>query len=40
MLLYLLRHADANTLAETDDARFLSDKGLAQARKVARSWIA
>ena len=36
MLLYLLRHADANTVAETDDARFLSDKGLAQAMKVAR----
>ncbi len=36
MLLYLLRHADANTVAETDDARFLSDKGLAQATKVSR----
>ncbi|MEA3207685.1 MAG: phosphohistidine phosphatase [Chthoniobacter sp.] len=36
MLLYLLRHADADTAAESDDARCLSEKGLAQAKKVAR----
>jgi phosphohistidine phosphatase len=36
MLLYLLRHADADTVADHDDARCLSEKGLAQARKVAR----
>ncbi len=36
MLLYLLRHADADTVAESDDARCLSEKGLAQAKKVAR----
>jgi phosphohistidine phosphatase len=36
MLLYLLRHADADTVAETDDARCLSEKGLTQARKTAR----
>ena len=36
MLLYLLRHADAETPAPTDDARALSEKGLAQAKKVAR----
>jgi phosphohistidine phosphatase len=36
MLLYLLRHADADTPAPTDDARPLSEKGLAQAKKVAR----
>jgi phosphohistidine phosphatase len=36
MLVYLLRHADAATQAETDDARALSDKGQEQARKVAR----
>ena len=36
MLLYLLRHADADTIAESDDARCLSEKGLAQAKKVAR----
>jgi len=36
MLLYLLRHADADTNAESDDARCLSEKGLAQAKKVAR----
>ncbi|MEI9892422.1 MAG: phosphohistidine phosphatase SixA [Chthoniobacter sp.] len=36
MLLYLLRHADAETLAPTDDARPLSEKGIDQAKKVAR----
>jgi phosphohistidine phosphatase len=36
MLLYLLRHADADTPAPTDDARPLSEKGRAQAQKVAR----
>lgn len=36
MQLFLLRHADADTKADTDDARRLSEKGLNQARKVAR----
>jgi phosphohistidine phosphatase len=36
MLIYLLRHADAETPAATDDARALSEKGLTQARKVAK----
>lgn len=36
MLLYLLRHADADTPAASDDARTLSEKGQAQAEKVAR----
>jgi phosphohistidine phosphatase len=36
MNLFLLRHADANTEAATDDARRLSEKGIAQAKKVAR----
>ncbi len=36
MLLYLLRHADADTPAPTDDARPLSEKGHDQAKKVAR----
>src|SRR5262245_21202281 len=36
MDLYLLRHADANTEAATDDARPLSEKGISQARKVGR----
>ena len=36
MLLYLLRHADADTVAESDDARALSEKGAAQAKKIAR----
>ena len=36
MLLYLLRHADADTVAPSDDARFLSEKGLIQAKKVGR----
>ena len=35
MLLYLLRHADADTPAPSDDARALSEKGHGQARKVA-----
>jgi phosphohistidine phosphatase len=36
MNLYLLRHADANTVADTDDERPLSEKGEAQAQKVGR----
>jgi phosphohistidine phosphatase len=36
VLLYLLRHADADTPALDDDARILSEKGQAQARKVAK----
>jgi phosphohistidine phosphatase len=36
MLLYLLRHANADTVAARDDERALSEKGEAQARKVAR----
>jgi phosphohistidine phosphatase len=36
MQLYLLRHADADTIAASDEARALSDKGEAQAKKVAR----
>ena len=36
MELYLLRHADADTFAETDEARPLSEKGESQAKKVAR----
>lgn len=36
MDLYLLRHADANTVAATDDARPLSEKGISQAKKVGR----
>lgn len=36
MDLFLLRHADANTEAATDDARKLSEKGEGQAKKVAR----
>lgn len=36
MNLFLLRHADANTLADTDDGRPLSEKGIAQARKMGR----
>jgi phosphohistidine phosphatase len=36
MQLYLLRHADADTPAASDEARTLSDKGEAQAKKVAR----
>ncbi len=34
--LYLLRHADAETVAANDDERFLSEKGMAQAQRVAR----
>jgi len=33
---YLLRHADAETVAPTDDERFLSEKGMMQAQRVAR----
>jgi phosphohistidine phosphatase len=36
MQLYLLRHADADTPAESDEARALSRKGLAQAKSVAK----
>jgi len=36
MDLFLLRHADADTEALTDEGRRLSDKGAMQARKVAR----
>jgi len=36
MDLYILRHADANTVAATDDARPLSEKGITQAKKVGR----
>jgi len=36
MLLYLLRHADADTPAPNDGARPLSEKGIDQAKKVAR----
>ena len=36
MFLYLLRHADADTPASSDDARALSKKGIDQAKKVAR----
>jgi phosphohistidine phosphatase len=36
MQLYLLRHADADTIADVDDERRLSDKGIEQARRVAR----
>ena len=36
MLLYLLRHADAETVAPTDDQRFLSEKGMVQANRIAR----
>lgn len=35
MRLYLLRHADADTKAPTDDERALSEKGKAQALRVA-----
>ena len=34
--LYLLRHADADTIAPSDDERFLSEKGIVQAQRVAR----
>ena len=36
MTLFLLRHADADTEAKTDSTRQLSEKGIAQAKKVAR----
>lgn len=36
MLLYLLRHANADTVAAHDDDRPLSEKGIEQARKVAQ----
>jgi phosphohistidine phosphatase len=36
MLLYLLRHADAEPTAATDDARKLTPKGREQAQQVAR----
>jgi phosphohistidine phosphatase len=36
MLLYLLRHADAQRLASSDSQRMLTDKGLAQAERVGR----
>jgi len=36
MELFLLRHADANTEASSDDARRLSEKGILQAGRVAR----
>lgn len=36
MQLYLLRHADAETVAPTDDQRFLSEKGMMQAARIAR----
>lgn len=36
MNLYLLRHADANTVATSDDERPLSEKGREQASKMAQ----
>ena len=36
MQLYLLRHADAETVAESDEQRFLSEKGMLQSQRVAR----
>jgi phosphohistidine phosphatase len=36
MFLYLLRHADAEATAESDEARVLTEKGREQARRVAR----
>ena len=36
MLIYLLRHANADTEASTDDGRTLSEKGREQAATVAR----
>jgi len=35
MFLYLLRHANADTIAANDDDRPLSDKGRAQGQQVA-----
>ncbi|MEO8353449.1 MAG: histidine phosphatase family protein [Chthoniobacteraceae bacterium] len=40
MDVFLLRHADANTVATTDDERRLSEKGVAQAEKVGRFCVA
>lgn len=40
MLLYLLRHADADTPAPDNDDRVLSEKGHSQAKKVARFCVA
>jgi phosphohistidine phosphatase len=34
--LFILRHADADTEAPTDAERFLSEKGMDQARKIGR----
>jgi phosphohistidine phosphatase len=36
MLLYILRHADADTIAPSDDERFLSEKGVTQSQRIAR----
>lgn len=36
MLLFFLRHADADTPAARDDERRLSEKGIAQAKRVGR----
>jgi len=36
MLLYLLRHADADTPAASDAVRQLSEKGVAQVKRVAQ----
>lgn len=36
MQLYLLRHADADTVAAHDDDRHLSDKGISQSQRTAR----
>ena len=36
MQLYLLRHADADTIAAQDDDRHLSEKGISQAQRAAR----
>jgi phosphohistidine phosphatase len=36
MLLYILRHADADTVAPSDDERFLSEKGVMQSQRIAR----
>lgn len=36
MQLYILRHADADTQADHDDDRHLSEKGIQQAQRLAR----
>lgn len=36
MQLYILRHSDADTKAEHDDDRHLSDKGVLQSQRAAR----